>query len=319
LLRIKEFIKGKHEQTWTKIYNDTFREYEDFRPYTLRDMEDWEKYPVFGGTRMFIAEINGKPVGCVNAFIDMESEEKKGFINNLGVIPQYRRRGIGRALLEKAFESLMERGILYAEAAAPEDKIAIKSFLESNGFELVRVFSIMVSDLSRITLNIGENADVRMEGLRKDSMDDIRLFNQLYNEAFKEHFNFRNERVEETTYWIRENPWVDQSQYFFAQFKGKTVGFVGAAIDAKFNEYQKKKRGLIPTIGVIQPYRRLGIGKALTLHALNFLKSHGMDEAMLGVDDSNPTHALELYEKVGFKVARKNLTYQKRLFKDAEG
>jgi mycothiol synthase len=319
LLRIREFIRGKHEQTWIKIYNDAFREYEDFRPYTLRDMEDWEKYPVFRGTRMFIAQINGKPVGCVNAFVDVESEEKKGFINNLGVIPRYRRRGIGRALLGKAFESLIERGILCAEAVAPENKMAIKRLLESKGFELVRLFSIMVSDLSRIPSNIGENPDVRIEGLRKDSMDDIRLFNQLYNEAFKEHFNFRNERVEETAYWIRENPWVDQSQYFFAQFKGKTLGFVGAAIDAKFNEYQQKKRGLIPTIGVIEPYRRLGIGKALTLHALNFLKSRSMNEAMLGVDDSNPTHALELYEKVGFKVVRKNLTYQKRLFKPAEG
>lgn len=49
------------------------------------------------------------------------------------------------------------------------------------------------------------------------------------------------------------------------------------------------------------------------LHAMNFLKSHGMEEALLGVDDMNPTYAIELYKRVGFKVIRKNLTYQKKL------
>jgi len=38
-----------------------------------------------------------------------------------------------------------------------------------------------------------------------------------------------------------------------------------------------------------------------------------MTEAMLGVDDFNPTKAIKLYEKVGFKVVKKDFTYEKTL------
>jgi hypothetical protein len=38
-----------------------------------------------------------------------------------------------------------------------------------------------------------------------------------------------------------------------------------------------------------------------------------MTVAMLGVDDWNVTQATRLYEKVGFKVARKEMAYEKTL------
>lgn len=63
-------------------------------------MEDFvkaEKNPSFDPTGMLIAEWDGNPVGFVNAFIDKERKEKKGFIRVLGVHPEYRRRGCARA------------------------------------------------------------------------------------------------------------------------------------------------------------------------------------------------------------------------------
>jgi ribosomal protein S18 acetylase RimI-like enzyme len=66
-------------------------------------------------------------------------------------------------------------------------------------------------------------------------------------------------------------------------------------------------------IGVLKPYRRKGIGTKLMLHGMNLLKTKGMTVAMLGVDDWNVTKAMRLYEKVGFKVARKEMAYEKTL------
>jgi ribosomal protein S18 acetylase RimI-like enzyme len=54
-----------------------------------------------------------------------------------------------------------------------------------------------------------------------------------------------------------------------------------------------------------------GIGTRLMLHGLVTLKAKGMTKAELGVDDFNPTKAMKLYEKVGFKVVKKDLTYEK--------
>jgi ribosomal protein S18 acetylase RimI-like enzyme len=46
---------------------------------------------------------------------------------------------------------------------------------------------------------------------------------------------------------------------------------------------------------------------------MNLMKANGMTTAMLGVDDWNVTKAIRLYEKVGFKVAKKETAYEKSL------
>lgn len=50
------------------------------------------------------------------------------------------------------------------------------------------------------------------------------------------------------------------------------------------------------------------------LGALKFLKAKGIKEAELGVDDSNPTKAIELYKKVGFEVVKKERTYRRVIY-----
>jgi ribosomal protein S18 acetylase RimI-like enzyme len=46
------------------------------------------------------------------------------------------------------------------------------------------------------------------------------------------------------------------------------------------------------------------------VQAMQNLKTQGMTGALLYVDDQNPTRAIKLYEKVGFKVYHKNTVYE---------
>ena len=312
MLTIRSFIQGKDEEIWLKIYNAAYKEYDDFRPSTMEDMEKAEKSPNFDATGRFIAEWNGEPVGCVNAYVDKKREEKKGFIRRLAVIPEFRRRGIGKTLVEKAFESLRERGMKCVESWTKKDRVACKSLFESMEFQLIRVFSHMRSPLETIPSNIGEHKEVKIRAKQMNT-NDIKLLNWLENETFKEHFDFRPETFEETKYSVETRPWCDIAEYFFAYLNGKPVGHVGAGIDTKFIKYKGIRRGWIMTIGVLKPLRKQGIGTVLMLHALKLLKSKGMKEAELGVDDSNPTKAIELYKKVGFNVVKKDLTYLKTI------
>jgi len=313
LFKIKEFILGKDEKTWINIVNEAFKEYEDRRPLTLEFFETLEKSPTFDDTGMLIAEFDGNPVACIDAFIDKKMQEKKGYIRNFGVVPEYRKRSIGKQLLKKALESLRERGMECAETEIHDDKIAGKNLLESMGFRPVRVFSRMIMNLSKIPSGIGENKEIIIKMMQKDSEEDIKLLVYLVNESFKEHYDYRPETVEETKFWFQQIPSWLYYEFFFAYFEDKPVGFIGVKIDAKYNEHWKKKAGYIQTIGDLKTYRRQGIGKALTIYGLHFLKSKGMDEAELDVDDSNPTHAIELYEKIGFYVHRKTVAYKKEL------
>jgi len=312
MLTIRRFVEGEDEELWIRILNEAYKEYEDFRPDTMEDMELRKKSPTFDLTGMFIAELDGTPVGIVNAFVDRNREEKKGFLRGLGVVPAFRRRGVGRRLVEKAIESLKERGMESVQGWTRQGKVACKSLLESMEFKLVRAFSTMRRNLKTIPYNIREHKKLKMRAL-ETNIDDIKLLTWLENETFKEHFDFRPMTVEETKYWIMSKPWCDIIGFFFAYLDEQPVGYVGGGIDSKFIQYKGIKRGWIMDIGVLKPNRRTGIGIALMQQGMEFLKSEGMTEVELGVDDSNPTKAIELYKKVGFQIVLKELTYLRKI------
>jgi mycothiol synthase len=312
MLRIRKFVAGKDEKVWIRIWNEAFKEFEDERAMTMKDMTLWEKSPRFDTEEMFIAEYKEKPVGIVNTRVDKQREEKKGFIRNLGVIPSFRKKGIGKKLVETAIKSLKKNGMETAEIFATEQMKNGQKLIESMSFKLVRIFSEMKIGLDTIPSNIGENKEAILRPMHKN-IEDIKLLNWISNETFKEHYNFRPHTIEETQYMIENSPEIDVNGWFFAYLQEKPIGYVGTGIDKKFIEEKRIKRGWIWVIGVLKNERNKGLATRLILRAMEFLKSKGMTEAMLGVDDTNPTKAIELYKKVGFRIAKKEFTYQKNI------
>ncbi len=311
MLTIREFVKGRDEEVWIEIRNESFKDYEDFRPATMEDMTIREKDPGFDPGGMLIAEWNGKAVGSVQAYVDRQRKEKKGYVAHLGVVPTFRRRGIGRELAEKAIENLKGRGMETAQCWIRDDKPIAKHLFESLGFKLIRVFSTMRRSLNTLPSNIGENKEVMIRAMEEGD-EEIELFFELGNEVMSEHFDFRPSTPEEWKHWT-EHPDFNRKGMFFALLEGQPVGHAGTWIDSEFVELKGIKRGFIDPMGVLKPYRRRGIGTALILRVLDYLKSKGMFEAELGVDDLNQTEAIKLYKKVGFKVVRKELTYAKQI------
>jgi len=313
MLKIRTFVVGRDEAIWAYIASGAYRDYEDFRSLSVEEMQKLEKSPTFDSSGMFIAELDGKPAGIVNAYVDKFRKEKKGFISWLGVLPEYRRRGVGKALAQKAIESLKERGMEIAETALDSTREVCIRLFEDLGFRLIRSSSFMKMSLDKIPFNIGENREVDMRKLDVTSEEDIILLNNLENECFKEHFNYRPSQIEETRHWLLENPWLQWQAYFFAELEGKSVGYISIGIDEKYNREKETLSGWINDIGVLKPFRRRGIGTALMLKGLNELKNEGLENALLYVDDENPTKAIKLYEKIGFKIVKKTQIYQKKL------
>lgn len=311
MLKIKRFVQDRDEDVWVSLWNKAFREFEDFRSITVEDMLKSEKSPTFDATGMFIAELDGEPGGIVNAHVDKMREEKKGFIRLLGVVPEFRRKGIGRALAEKSMASLKERGMRTVEAGAVIGKPEATKLWESMGFKNVRIFSLMKRSLENIPSNIGENKEVALQTFRKGAMEDLKLLNCLSNEAFREHYNYRPDSIEETRYFLEQDPIFKEQEWFFTLVKNTVVGYVGVGVDEKYNEEKGTKAGWILSIGVLKPHRLKGIGTRLMIEGMKLLKFKGMTEAMLGVDDQNPTKAMKLYKKTGFTVFRKDQAYQK--------
>lgn len=78
-----------------------------------------------------VAVVNGKIVGTVLAGHD----GRRGFIHHMAVLPEYRRKGIARAMAEKALEKLAEDGIKKTHIFTYCDNMCGQSFWSSLGFE----------------------------------------------------------------------------------------------------------------------------------------------------------------------------------------
>jgi mycothiol synthase len=313
LLKIKRFAQGEDEAAWVSVWNAVYGERWDWRPMTVEEMVALEKAPDFEAEGKFIAELDGQAVGIVFAYVDKLREEKKGFVRSFGVIPTHRGQGIEEKLANTALEELKKRGMKVVQSGANDDQKDLIRLWESMGFKLVRVFSLMKKDLAQVQSGVGENSEVAMEPVRKDADDDLKMINWLDNECFKEHFNWRPTPVDRTIYFVREDPFFKQQEWFFALLNRKHVGYVGLGVDEKYNVERNTQCGWILDIGVLKPHRRTGIGTRLMLHGMRRLKAMGMNSAMLGVDDWNVTKAMKLYEKVGFKVAKKDMAYERNI------
>jgi mycothiol synthase len=312
MLSVRRFVKGVDEPVWDEVLNASRRDSEEWGAIAVEELLLKEKRPGFDFEGRFIAELDGKSVGLVHADVDKLSQDRKGLIR-LSVIPEFRGTGIERQLLETALMELKVRGMTTAQAWADSENRDYIQLLERLGFKRVRLGSMMEMDLANVSQNIGENEHVAIGPLQKDREEDIELINWLDNEIYKEHFNFRPDTLEETRYFLFSNPYFKERETFFAVLNGERIGYVSVGIDEKYSLEKEVRVGRISSIGVLKGYRRRGIGTRLMLHGLETLRGKGMTRAILHVDDYNPTKALTLYEKVGFRVKKKDFTYERKL------
>jgi ribosomal protein S18 acetylase RimI-like enzyme len=61
---------------------------------------------------------------------------------------------------------------------------------------------------------------------------------------------------------------------------------------------------------VLKPHRGRGLASELMIRAMHDLCRDGLTDVELHVDDTNVTGARRLYEKLGFALARRSLTYE---------
>ena len=309
MLKIRPFTEGPDDEAFVRLYNAGFSDYEDNRKMTLEELKKTRKAPSYDPAGVLLAESDGEVAGMIEASVDKYREDKRGFVRSLTVFPQFRGRGIAKKLVGKALESLKDRGMKAAESWAQTDRKMCMHIYESFGFKQVRAIDLMKRTLDNIPCGIGENAEATMRQMSTRD-EDMQLLNMLDNEAFKEHPNFRPRTVEETKYAVLDMPWYEEQNIFFAMVENEPAGFVNAGIDVGLNREKNLKYGWVLDIGVLKPYRRKGVGAHLMVHAMHVLRDKGMADALLYVDETNPTKAIKLYEKVGFKVARKSIIYE---------
>jgi len=311
---VRRFLKGVDEPAWVELMNVEYRDYVSWwRGTTAKEMLELEKSPSFDLEGRFVAEVDGKPVGLMYACVEGSGEEKRGFIRDFCVLPAFRGSGVEEWLLEAAVDEFRRREVSRVRAWTGVDRGDRIRFLEKSGFRFSHRTIDMRISLADIPVNIGANMEVAIRRLRSDVDGDVEALNWLDNECFKADPLHVSRTVEETRKALLEDPVLGWREFFFAVLGGRDVGYVGVGIDERYNVEHGVKTGYINGIGVLPAYRRRGIGTRLLLYGLERLKDKGMTSASLDTDDTNPTKAITLYEKVGFKVLQEYVTYTKEI------
>lgn len=308
-LMIRPFVENRDEVAWISITNEYLSRFlwPDYTPKSQEYMEWFKRSPWYNPKEMFVTELDGEPIGVIRIQVDERVGRQHGTISI-----ELRLRYVGteyeRQMLLFCLGNLRSRGIPYARTWVRDSMAERIRLLEAESFRRIRSFSVMKMRLSELRRGIGECERIWLKPIEPGRSSDVKLLTFLLNEAFKGQFGFRPTTVEENRAWLTQ---PDKELHGIFAYWGRTpVGYIVLEISKKLVEAGRKV-GEVSSIGVLRPYRRLGVGTALMLEGLEWLRRRGMEEAMLEVDDDNPTGATRLYEKVGFRTVYKVFVYER--------
>ncbi len=266
---------------------------------------------------LVLAEADGRLVGLARHHREVESDGTP--IHHLrGVVdPAVRRRGLGRALLHRnlararavAAAAPDARRSPVAGAWLADSEIGGIALLRSAGFRPVRWFFEMVrptlDDLPRVDLPAGLE-------LRPATPATARRILEADSEAFRDHWG-HTELTEEEIRSVLEDPETDLDLWQVAWDGDEVAGVVIVLVREAENRLLGRRRGWLESVGVRRPWRRRGLATALMVRAMEALRARGLEEAILGVDADNPSGALGLYERLGFRRTMRFAVYRRPL------
>ena len=227
----------------------------------------------------------------------------------LVVDPSYRGAGVGKTLLSEAIKICGENLRLWVHGEA----VVAHNLAASFNFEKIRTVMQMSKSLSDIQpLPVIDKEIIIRSFLPGIDSDD---WLQLNNKVFKDHPEQGGWQISDLNHRLSEE-WFDEKGFFIVEKNKQVIASTWTKVHgAHSHDHGSEASHAHPAIGEIYitavdpAHAGLGIGKALTITALNYLKYQGLTDAMLYVDFDNKA-ALNLYDSLGFELSSKDVLYR---------
>src|SRR5919199_1613738 len=201
------------------------------------------------------------------------------------VHPDFHGRGLGTAILQATEARARELGARKLDNGVLATDRAAVALLVENGYRDVAHFYVMT-----IELEDPPPEPEWPEGLeaRPFEREHAQAFWAADDEAFQDEADF-------------------EPELWTAVWDGNEIAATVIVDRKRFGA------GWIAGLGVRQPWRRRGLGRALLLRSFGRLYERGERRCSLSVHTENPTGATRLYESVGMRIEREEILYRKEL------
>lgn len=153
-MKIREF-RDEDVPEIVSVFNNSFR---TNLVYLKRDVESWKwrylEYPNFKKDGVILAEEDGRIVGCVIVTIShavFDRRRRIGLVDDVAVIPKFRRRGIARMMMENAIEFMRNEDCELSLLCTDPMGVARKLY-ESLGYMDAHAFSVYFRPLSPVSI-----------------------------------------------------------------------------------------------------------------------------------------------------------------------
>ncbi len=276
-------------------------------PYANTVLVEIEREPVAYVERSWMRNDDGEIIHLFNGFVR----------------PEWTRRGLGSALLRWAeaqaeAESLAKHAGLpvFLQAHGNSFEPALAALLDRHGYTAARHGVQMLRDLDLPIPDVPMPAGLVIKPVTRETARPV--FDAL-NEAFRDHWNHREWTDNDYQSYISDVSF--QPEKWLVAYDESTGEVAGCVLNVVFPEDNAAfglSRGWTDPIGVRRAYRRRGLASALLVRSMQLLKDAGLREAALTVDMQNPSGAMAIYEKLGFRVERRHSIYRKALAMPAQ-
>ena len=268
-------------------------------------------------TDMVFAEIEGEAIAYSRVGWYQESQGDYIYYALGWLDPQWRRKGIGTAILKHNEARLQEiasdhpaEAIKWLQNDHNDTQAGVAALLETNGYQAIRwglgMRRPITDPLPEVPLPDGLE-------VRPVKEDQYPLVFEASNEAFRDHWGHSESSPESYQSWLTW-PFFNPKLWKVAWDGDQVAGMVLNWFNPDENREYGRQRGWTDPICVRRQWRRRGLARALLVQSVIMFQQMGFGETALDVDTQNPNQALHLYTGVGYKKVREEITYRKPLY-----
>jgi mycothiol synthase len=249
----------------------------------------------------------GKVQGA-DAVIDVDRVRTEGAVH-----PEWRRRGIGTALMPWLIKRAGEVHLAKHPEAPGEvtgsrisTNVGAERLFEKFGFVERRYFFDMKRPLDQPVPEVALPDGLRLVTFDPSMDEALRL---AHNDVFLDHWGSTPKDPDSWKTWFTgARAFRGASSYVVLD--GDTIAAYVLGYEYEADTEATGIRELyVGQVGTVRSYRGRGLARVTLAKVLTEAAKAGYQRSSLGVDADNPTGALGLYERLGFSVSSKWISY----------